>query len=194
MRGCLIAAGVGGALALVCGGVVTYAGWALWQSPAVQRGVSLVGAAMDLSREAMTAPGTREMRAAGCHQAMAFTPELMQRFLSLVAPDGGLPSEAQREPLPEVPTLLCTMARGAPEVPSCESVARAYASGAAEGPREAAVRVSVQGEASARCEGLFGASGERVGDLDARAQRTFGRFGAPVLEPPPSTEPAAEQE
>src|SRR5690606_30078941 len=102
-------------------------------------------AMVELTQEAMRAPGTTEMRAAGCTQAMAFTPELMQRFVAAIAPDAGVEA-------PAMPLAVCAMQRGAASAPSCEEAARAYTGAQAAPPSELAVRVTVQGEQVARCE------------------------------------------
>lgn len=170
-KGCLIAAIVAGVLLLGCGGVFALLGWAVWTNPDVQRGVAIAGAAMDMTREALTAPGTAEMRRAGCTQAMALTPELMRRFLESVV-DAGVD-----EQVPEVPMIFCAMQQGATSVPSCEEVVRAYASGVSPAPAEVAVRVGVQREREPRCDGIYSVDGAYVRPVDDGMRRTFGQVG-----------------
>lgn len=172
-KGCLIAAAVVGAITLVCGGLVTWLGYAVWTNPNVQRGVAIAGAAMDLTREAMTAPGTVEMRQAGCTQAMAFTPELMRRFLDAVVPDAG----AEEDRAPTMPLIMCAMQRGAVTAPSCEETVRAYAGAVSPAPSEIAARVGVQGERVARCEGIYSSDGTYLREMDESMRRSFGQVG-----------------
>ncbi len=169
-KGCVIAVVVVGMIAIVCGGLVTWAGYAVWTNPNVQRGVAIAGAAMDMTREALTAPGTVEMRQAGCAQAMAFTPELMARFLGTVV-DGGA------EQAPGMPLVMCAMQRGAVTAPTCEEVVRAYAGAVSPAPPEVAARVAVQGERTPRCEGVYGADGSYRRDMDEGMRRSFGQVG-----------------
>jgi hypothetical protein len=167
-KGCLIAIAVALGVVLICGGFVTWAGYSAWKSPGVQRAVAIGGAMMEMTQEAMRAPGTTEMRAAGCTQAMAFTPELMQRFITAVAPDAGVEA-------PQMPLAICAMQRNATAVPTCEAMASAYA-GAQSAP-EIAVRVTVQGEQVARCEGVYDPAGTFLREMDPEMTRTFGQMG-----------------
>lgn len=170
-KGCLIAAIVAGVLLLGCGGVFALIGWAVWNNPDVQRGVAIAGAAMDMTREALLAPGTAEMRRAGCTQAMALTPELMRRFLASVA-DAGVDGR-----VPELPMIFCAMRHDATSVPSCEEVVRAYASGVSPPPAEVAVSVGVQREREPRCEGIYAGDGTYVRPVDEGLRGTFGQVG-----------------
>lgn len=171
-KGCFIALAIVGVITLVCGGIVTWAGWSVWTNPNVQRGVAIAGAAMDMTREALTAPGTAEMRQVGCTQAMALTPELMRRFLDAVAPDGGAPYDA-----PAIPLITCAMERGTVTAPSCEETVRAYAGAVSPAPEEIAARVAVQTEPRARCEGIFAADGTYLREMDQSMRRSFGQVG-----------------
>lgn len=168
-KGCMIAIAVALGIVLICGGIVTWAGYSAWKSPGVQRVVAIGGAMVELTQEAMRAPGTAEMRAAGCTQAMAFTPELMQRFITAIAPDAGVEA-------PSIPLAVCVMQRGAATVPTCEAAASAYA-GAQPAAAEIAVRVAVQGEQVARCEGVYGPGGTFLREMDPEMARTFGQMG-----------------
>jgi hypothetical protein len=160
--GCVIAVAVFGLFALLVGGRVAWAGWKVWQNPDVQRGVAIAGGAMNLAREAQTAPGTAEVRAAGCTQAMAVTPEALRRFVELTVPDAGAASR-----IPTHPMVFCALARRDSErAPGCPDVARAYARGASPSPTRIAVQVSVQGEQSPRCQGVFAPDGQAAGELD----------------------------
>lgn len=169
-KGCLIAIAVALGLVLVCGGIVTWAGYSVWKNPQVQRAVAIGGAAMELTQESMHAPGTTEMRAVGCTQAMGFTPELMQRFIGAIAPDAGVEA-------PAIPLAICAMQRGATLVPSCEDAVRAYAGAQSPAQTEIAARVTVQGEQVARCEGVYTPDGTFLREMDAEMARTFGRMG-----------------
>lgn len=174
VKGCLIVGGVIVIVGLVCSGIVSWAGWSIWQNPNVQRAYSVGSAAFDMSREAMTGPGTAELRAAGCTQAMAFTPELIGRFASVVAPDGGAGD------LPEVPLVTCIVRHASTTVPSCEEVARVYTAAPGVPFAEVAIQVGIEREQQPRCSGMFGRDGARRRDIDPSVRRTFGQV------PPPS--------
>src|SRR6187397_3911 len=85
--GCIIAAVVVLGIGVCCGGIVVASTYMVAQNPNVRRGFAIVGGAVQLAREGMSQPGAPEMRRAGCTQAMVLTPELMQRFIDVVAPD-----------------------------------------------------------------------------------------------------------
>lgn len=166
-KGCLIAVAISGGLVLVCGGFLTWAGYAVWTNPEVQRGVAITSAAMDMTQEAMLAPGANELRAAGCTQAMALTTDTMMRFYE---------SAAIEAPTPRTPLLVCIVARSTTP-PSCEAVVQAYAGALEEAPAEMAARVTVQGIPEPRCQGVYGPDGAFVGEMDPTMVRTFGQIG-----------------
>jgi hypothetical protein len=174
--GCVVAIGVLAALVIVCGGLVTCAGYSISQSPLVQRAIEVGGAVMDVTQEAMRAPGAREMRSAGCMQAMVLTPELVERLFVAMAPDGGA---AEARATATIPLAFCAVRRGAPTVPTCEHTARAYASGLETPPSEVAVRVIMQGDSTARCEGVHAADGTFVRAFDEDLARLYGLVGPP---------------
>lgn len=176
-KGCSIAIAIFAGVVLVCGGVLTWAGYSVWNDPNVQRGVAIAGAAMDMAQEAMQQPGAAELRAAGCGQAMVLTPELRRRFLATVAPDGGYDT-------PELTLVLCVVPRGAADAPSCEDAVRAYATVHSPPPAEVAASVSVQGEEAVRCEGIYGSDGAFLREIDPELRATFGRMATPSAPPP----------
>ena len=174
-RGCLIAAAVFAAIVLVCSGVLALLGYSIWKNPEVQRAVGITRAAFELSQEAMAAPGTAELRAAGCRQALVFTPELQKRFLATVEPDADAAFDDDFLPL-----VVCRMPNDGTEIPSCEQLVSAYVDALEEPPPEIAVTVDVLSEGT-RCEGVYGTF---LREFEPEMRGTFGRFSSP--EPPPT--------
>jgi hypothetical protein len=174
-KGCAIAAVVVGLVVAVCGGAVTLISWSIWQNPNVQRGVEIAGAAMDLTREAMTAPGTAELRRAGCAQAMVYSPELIERFIGVIRPDAGV----RRGEVPDYPLVVCQV-RGQSTL-SCETVARTYAEAVTPAPTELGVTIQGQRGRNARCQGVYGPDGTflRPPDDDQRRIGNMGQTGGP---------------
>ena len=68
--GCLIAALVVLGLLLLAGGVAAWSAWRWATQGSGKKVFGVVGEAMRASEEALKAPGTRELRAAGCRQAV----------------------------------------------------------------------------------------------------------------------------
>ena len=111
----------------------------------------------------MNAPGTAEMRALGCDQAMAIN---MQVFQNMFAP---LTGEEQifDEDMLTMKMLLCKKETfAAPTGPECADVIRAYATGAGNQQRNEAL-VVVQGRSgnSRYCQGIYSLDGNLIADL-----------------------------
>lgn len=167
-KGCLVAAVAGAVILLVCGGAVTLVGWSIWQRPEVQRAAEVAGAAMDLTREAMQAPGTGALREAGCAQAMVYSPALLERFVGVVRGDGGV----VRGEVPDHPLVVCQV-RGRAG-PDCATVARTYAEAVSPPPAE--LGVTVQAQRRARCQGVYRPDGTFLRPPD-EGQRRIGNMG-----------------
>lgn len=125
--GCLIAVIVAGALgALLCIAGAVLVGAAA-QSPEGRRAVSMMSKGVSAAAKAMSAPGAKEVRAAGCPEAMVMdTNELAGFFGELF--DGGVGPKRALSAL-----VLC---QGSFGLPTCDDVAAAYraAPGVKAGP------------------------------------------------------------
>ena len=143
----------------------------------------VTGAAVELTREAMRAPGTAELREAGCDQAMVYTPERFRRFFEAANPDREPPSLHH-------PLVVCQLREG-PD-PGSDAVARAYAT--AVDPRPSAIGVTVQvvGQRQPTCEGLYGPDGASLGAA-SEALRRLGNVGAAPGAAPSPAAPGAER-
>lgn len=167
-RGCVIAAAVAAAVMLVCGCVVTLIGWSIWESPTVQRGVQIAGAAMEMTQEAMRAPGAAELRQAGCLQALVYTPDIIRRFGDTIRPDGGIGN------VPEDPLVVCAVRRESPM--TCEEVARAYGAAVQPTPSQIGVTVQRQGQREPVCQAVYGPDGTFLREA-GRDQQRIGNMG-----------------
>jgi hypothetical protein len=134
-------------------------------SPSGRAIASAAREAVKISLRAQKAPGTKELRAMGCKQAMVMNGEDMTRMTGHL--DAGM-SNAANAPFGDV--VVCGVNPWS-TAPKCEDVAARYVS--AVGPRPKPFFVSVQQTGKAACARLFDGSGTLVEAFDAR--------GAPVL-------------
>lgn len=169
-RGCIVALVVTGVIGLVCGGIVTWLGWEVYSNPDVQRVGRAIGEGIEVSQEAMNQPGTDELRAAGCDQAMVMLPEHMKRIVRAAEPDGGLEDEPEFPPM-----VICQYQYGGDETLSCEQVATTYGDALASPPPELGVQVQRQGSGRPICSGLYAPDGTLVGTLEDGERRAAGQ-------------------
>ena len=139
-KGCLIAALiVGGIALLLLVGVGIFFWWA----------AKTVG---KVAVEGMNAPGTAEMRAAGCDVAMVMD-------MAKVSPtlfDGGHSTDGSPDIMVE-----CTVSAGRTP-PSCDDVAQAYVKGAGPARDEFSAEVQIQGKNQPSCEKYYDSSGKAL--------------------------------
>jgi hypothetical protein len=149
--------------AIACGGLIAAASAglaALWRSPVVREGTLVVQATIDLLTDASTAPGTAELRDAGCERAFAITPEHYQRFAAR------LPQGTWDIPLET--TVACAVR--APARVACDDLAVRYARAVGGRSTEIVVRAASLGP-DGRCEGVIC---EGVYATDGRFVRPLG--------------------
>jgi len=167
-KGCIILAIASGVIALLCAGAITWMGYTVATDPDLSRAARAVGAGVDLAHKAMTAPGTGELRRAGCEQAMALSPEDLARFLEAIEPDAAPAAEQM-----DMPVVTCNLSVWSSL--SCEEVARIYAGAVTPAPPQMAVQVA--GTAGTRCTGVYDPSGARLGDIGQAEQEGIQGLG-----------------
>jgi hypothetical protein len=114
----------------------------------VQNVVGVLGEAAQLAAEAQTAPGTEELRALGCEQAMAIDATKVQKLVMSFEDAGAGPPPAP----PEVErVVMCQMNTFAP-APTCDDAAKAYVRGAS--PRKKFM-LSVTQNRKQTCGGIY---------------------------------------
>jgi hypothetical protein len=157
-NGCLIALAVVGGLTAVTVALVAFA---LYRFAGTKEGKVVFGVIGDAARlvaEAHRAPGTKEVRALGCDQAMAFdmdSASTLMKHLDASAPPASM----------GIKMVVC-QAGFFGRAPSCEAVAHAYLGAARAPARELLVTVS-QGGRGAVCSSAYDPSGTKLRDLDA---------------------------
>jgi hypothetical protein len=162
--GCLLALYV----ALACAAVVILVvGLGLFVFVRSERGQQLIGAVRDgatLLQQAMNAPGTEELRAAGCGQAMVFARSEAAKVL------GQLSEEFSAEILKSLSddtVIMCTVLRdGTP--PECSELAKVYSSAVPGATEHFGVTVQQQGRGKPLCQGSYSRDGSRVGDIERK--------------------------
>jgi hypothetical protein len=159
-RGCAIALAVVGGLALLSAVALGIGVYAFAQSKEGKAVFGTIGDFTELASEAQNAPGTKEVRALGCDQAMAMDLEKMQRIVADRF-DGGASTTSTASVM-----VICQVGIFDRNTPSCDAVARAYLSGAPQPSR--GFTVNVQRGTSGRqplCSTLYDPDGTKVKDL-----------------------------
>ncbi len=156
MSGCAIALLVVGIL-LALGGVAVGIGiYAFATSDVGKTAFKVIGEGTKIAQEGLKAPGTAELRALGCDQAMVLD---MKDFAALVNDivDAGSAAAA--------PTglMVTCQVRGAAKSPSCNDVASTYVKAVGVAGSEFTVTVQAQGGSKPICESSYDATGARVG-------------------------------
>ncbi len=140
--------GIGGALVLTCG-VVAYRAW---QDPRMREMVNSV-------MTATTAPGTEELRQAGCQVATVI--DVGGAADLLVEAEGA--DDAEFEALASLTMVQCVVT--ADEDFSCERVARVYREAVPDSDRVLAM-VMAASDSQPRCQQVFDREGALLGDFE----------------------------
>jgi hypothetical protein len=162
--GCLIAlyAAFGvGALLLLVGAIAT---WIFLRSEQGQKVLEVAKESVAFAEEAMQAPGTEELRAAGCAQAMVMSSARMLELMGELVPElreGG----ADAGSLADATVVLCQLGMLEGKGPDCAEVARLYAASVPDAPERVAVIVQGQGRSKAECQGFHARDGSFLGPL-----------------------------
>jgi hypothetical protein len=152
-------------LAIVGGGFVMMflvAGIAIYfvlSSPKGRTIVGVMGEAVKISAKAQKAPGTKELRAMGCKQAMVMDFEDLTKIMGKL--DAG-PRSDQPPPFGEMVT--CSVNPwGTP--PACDEVATTYVNAVGPRPKPFIVVVQKAGNPKGQCTTRYAADGKAMSDV-----------------------------
>ena len=156
MSGCLIAVMVLAALVVVGVILVAIGAWRVMSSPEGKKIARVIGEGSKMAEEARTAPGTKELRKAGCQEAMVFDPARMGDLIREIADAGPPKGDPSKEPR----MIVCQVGPlGTP--PTCDRLAATYV-GAAQPTTPFHVTVQTQGGSKPKCAQAYTATGARA--------------------------------
>lgn len=170
-RGLWILLGViGGGFALVCL-VIAVGAYKVMSTPEGRKVVGIMGDAVRITQKAQNAPGTKELRKAGCQQALVMD---LDDFARLGGLDASVQDAAYRA------MVVCTVAPWG-KAPDCGDLAKRYV--VAVSPKEPfALMTSKTGDSKPVCSGIYAANGERKSGL-TNAKPPPGTVTVPASEP-----------
>lgn len=161
--GCIIALyaifGVG-LIVMVAGGVATYL---FLQSETGQQFMKVAQEGVEWITVASQAPGTEELRDAGCETAMVSDAASAFEIVSVLIPEEDKQAEVRDElerdaggyPLDELTLVICTLPRFSVGSPSCDELARTYGSAVETYADSFYVLVMQQGQDEPNCRGVY---------------------------------------
>lgn len=118
------------------------------------------GEAVRIGIEAQSAPGTDEVRALGCEQAMAFDIDKLDKMMALL--DAGAP------PKGVFSTMVMCQVGVFGTAPSCDDVARVYRP-AVHPKKPFMASVQHKADHKAKCTAVYDVDGRKLSDVDAGA-------------------------
>ena len=155
LSGCLIAVLIFAGLVFVGLLFIGYGAYKVYSSPEGQKLAKVVGESAKLAEEARKAPGTAELRKAGCQEAMVMDPARMAELMADFD-DGGAKAMGK---LDQQKLVICQVGALVSPKPACDTLARTYVD--ATHPTEAFhVTVQVQGGHQPVCEKVYEADGK----------------------------------
>lgn len=136
----------------------------------------VMGGTVQLIQEMSSAPGTDELKAAGCDTAMVISPEMMAKFAKTLNDLDS--SKNKQQNIPELPytVVTCQVQRKKAGV-DCEAVAKIYGKAATPAPDKFGVTVNVSGQNEPMCAGEFSPEGEKLGEMDKNTTSSVGGVG-----------------
>jgi hypothetical protein len=150
---------------IVLMGTCTYC---VMSNPEARKIGALIGESVRMGLAATKAPGTDELRAAGCDEAMVMD---MRDFMKAVSE---LDKNAEKSPseLDWQTMVICQVRLGSTKL-SCENIARVYGKAVPGAPAKFAVGIQVSLPQQDICRGLYGPDGTKLGELQ-NVERHFG--------------------
>jgi hypothetical protein len=152
---------------VVAGGLATYF---FLQSDQGQKILQVAKDGAEWITVASQAPGTEELREAGCEAAMVSDAgSALDIFMTLI-PDPGkqdeireeLEAEAGQTSLDELLIVVCTLPRFSVNPPRCEELAQTYGNAVSTAPLSFYVLVVAQGQNEPPCQGMYSPDGRLV--------------------------------
>lgn len=156
VSGCVIALAIVGGIVLL-GAIAAGVGiYAFATSDIGKTAFKVIGEGTKIVQEGMKAPGTPEIRALGCEQAMVLD---MKDFAALMSDvlDAG-PDAAMPEGL-----MVTCQVRSAARAPSCDDVASTYVGAVGVARSPFVVNVQQQGNNNPICQSSYDATGAFLG-------------------------------
>jgi len=155
-RGCLVAllvaAGVAG-VALIAAAVAVYV---IAKSPEGQKAIGALSEGVQATKESLTAPGTKELKALGCDTAMVVDVQRVTELIRKYADAGANDPDDGRL------LVLCKMT-GPSNAPTCADVAAAYLRAVGTPAGRLAVQVQRRNGKETVCSRLYDVDGEDLG-------------------------------
>ena len=142
---------LGGLGALTCGGLLFFAA----RNPAVQEFVETMAGSQ-------SAPGTQQLRDAGCALAQVFD---FGNALELL-PETDSPERDKVETLMEMTMVQCVLPKSDSSGVGCDEVAKVYSSAVPDPPDRFFVQVIVQFSSQIVCGVVYSADGTPIAPLD----------------------------
>lgn len=143
------------------GGIVLYVVYRVSNDKDVQNLMGALGDVATLAAEAQSAPGTSELRAQGCQEAMALDTEKMKKLMSTFvdAGPGGMPAAPSGSDFQKM--VVCKASPfGTP--PKCDDLARVYAPAARLSGQ---FMLSVQQNNQSVCASIYSSAGASIAPL-----------------------------
>lgn len=154
-----------GAVLLLVGGVGVYL---FLRTPQGQKILTLAREGTAILAEAAMAPGTSELRDAGCETALAVPAGKLADLVRQLEPTAGGDALGQgflSAGALDLGTTVVFCSQREPGTPDCSAAAKIYASAVAEAPERFAILMAPRPNALAGCSGIFAPDGTRIGEL-----------------------------
>lgn len=171
-KGCYIALGVVGVLLLIIAGtvigVVYWVGQKVASSPEfedLRKVAKVMKEGMAIIVEAQNAKGTKELRGAGCQQAMVLDLGRLEKLAEIF--DAGAPPADPNMPKK---IAICQLQSGS-EGPSCDEAAKVYVEAASPSGNFALV-VQKAGQDQPKCSQLYDSGGKSIKEFDSSQTRS----------------------
>lgn len=141
----------------------------------VGKGAKAVGETAKVMEEAARAPGTPELRAAGCTQAFVIDMDKLAKAFDQF--DAGIPAPTDGGARVKLMVLCQVNALGSP--PACDDAARAYVGAVGRAAGDFAVTVSIERDKRPRCSSRYAPDAAPLGTFHGKAPSVPSGAGAP---------------
>jgi hypothetical protein len=155
----IVLAVIGGGFVLVVLGIAV-AAYAVWSNPEGRKFVGMLGESMKVMQKAQKAPGTKELRALGCGQAMALDLEDLERITRYID-SGGVPMPSV------IGRMVVCAAQPWDTPPSCDAVVGKYLGVVGKLDRPVLVSVTQSGKGKPLCQTIYDGGGAKLEDSDS---------------------------